>query len=234
MIYPRPGAERGAEKFAWLDSRHTFSFGHYHDPAHMGFSALRVINEDVVNPGAGFDRHGHRDMEIVSYILEGSIEHADSTGNRFIVPAGEVQVMSAGSGIEHSEFNASQSQPLKFLQIWIQPNQLGTEPGYQQALIPQNGALTPLITPDGRNNSLAIKQDASIYRVQLAEDEELSLEVGDRAAYLHVVQGKVSINDSELVAGDGLGVSDLPTLKVQSKSNDFEALWFDLPASRLN
>jgi redox-sensitive bicupin YhaK (pirin superfamily) len=132
MIILRPANERGTANFGWLDSKHSFSFGRYYDPEHMGFSALRVINDDSVAPGAGFATHGHRDMEIISYVLQGSIAHKDSEGNVEVLPAGEFQLMSAGSGITHSEYNASQTDPLKFLQIWIQPNTLGSSPGYQQ------------------------------------------------------------------------------------------------------
>ncbi|KZZ46584.1 pirin, partial [Thalassolituus sp. HI0120] len=161
--------------FGWLNSQHSFSFGHYYDPKHMGFSALRVINDDSVAPGAGFDTHGHRDMEIISYVLEGAIEHKDSMGHSYIVPAGDVQRMSAGTGVTHSEFNHSKQHNLRFLQIWIQPNKLGITPGYQQQKIEQRGKLTPLVTPDGSDGSLSIQQDVSLYRVALNRGESLQL-----------------------------------------------------------
>ena len=161
MNYTRAANARGSVDFGWLQSQHTFSFGSYQDPAHMGVSVLRVINEDRVAPGAGFDTHGHRDMEIISYVRSGAIRHEDSMGHQFVLPAGEVQVMSAGSGVTHSEFNASNTEPLHFLQIWIEPNRLGTAPRYEQRQITQNGALTPLVTGDGRDGSLTMQQDAA-------------------------------------------------------------------------
>ena len=156
MIYHRPSYERGSANFGWLDSKHSFSFGNYYDPEHMGVSALRVINDDTVTPGAGFGKHGHRDMEIISYVLDGAIEHKDSQGNQFVVKAGEVQRMSAGTGITHSEFNHSEDDALRFLQIWIIPNEMGIEPEYEQKLIEQNGKMTPLASPDGVDGSLTI------------------------------------------------------------------------------
>ena len=228
MLYLRRADERGKANFGWLDSRHTFSFGHYYDPKHMGISALRVINDDTVAPGAGFDTHGHRDMEIISYVLSGAIEHEDSMGNRFVVPAGDVQRMTAGTGITHSEFNHSKTEELKFLQIWIIPNEKNLQPGYEQKAIHQSGPLTPLVTPDGRDGSLSVHQDASMYRLQLGAGEELTVTTNERVGYLHVIDGEVQANDNQLVGGDGLGVVDEP-LVVQAGSAGVTALWFDLP-----
>ena len=162
MLYIRRSESRGNVDFGWLRSRHSFSFGHYYDPKHMGFSVLRVINDDQVVAGAGFDTHGHRDMEIISYVSEGAMEHRDSEGNQYRIPAGEVQRMTAGSGITHSEYNASKTDQLKFIQIWIEPSQQGLHPDYEQAQITQAEQLTALVTPTGSGQSLRINQDASL------------------------------------------------------------------------
>jgi len=229
MYYFRPAQERGSTNFRWLKSRHTFSFRDYYDRKHMGFSVLRVINDDTISPGAGFDTHGHRDMEIVSYILEGSIEHADSEGNRFVVPAGEVQRMSAGTGITHSEYNHSTSQRLKFLQIWIEPNRQGIKPGYEQKSIIQDGRLTPLLTPDGRDGSLSLQQNASLFRLQLKNRESVELDTRKRPGYLHVIKGIASLNDNNsLTNGDGLGIYK-ENVQLRATTDDLIALWFDLP-----
>lgn len=236
MLYIRRANERGTANFGWLNSHHSFSFGHYYDPRHMGVSALRVINDDEVAPGAGFDTHGHRDMEIISYVLEGAIEHKDSMGNQFVVPAGEVQRMSAGTGITHSEFNHSSDQPLKFLQIWIQPNQLGIEPGYEQKAIEQKAPLTPLVTPDGRDGSLSIHQDADVFRLELnpegtTTDHQIDLQYKRACGYLHIIHGHAEIitNSQTLsfTAGDAIAVQN-ESLHVSSQGK-LIALWFDLP-----
>ncbi|BBM01944.1 pirin-like bicupin family protein [Microbulbifer sp. GL-2] len=230
MYYFRPAQERGSTNFGWLKSRHTFSFGHFYDRKHMGFSVLRVINDDTVSPGAGFDTHGHRDMEIISYILEGAIEHADSEGNRFVVPAGEVQRMSAGTGITHSEYNHSTSQRLKFLQIWIQPNRQGIKPGYEQKSIIQDERLTPLVTPDGRDGSLSLQQNASLYRLQLKSEENVDLDTSKRPGYLHVIEGIGSLNDDiNLMDGDGIGIYK-ENVQLRATGGGLIALWFDLPS----
>ncbi|MDF2180114.1 pirin family protein [Aliiglaciecola sp. CAU 1673] len=229
MDYIRPAVNRGRANFGWLDSRHTFSFGHYYDPKHMGLSALRVINDDQVRGGAGFDTHGHRDMEIISYVLEGALEHKDSTGNQFTIPAGDVQLMSAGSGIMHSEFNASKTDPVHFLQIWIQPNVRGTEPGYQQARIEQKGPLTPLVTPDGRDGTLSMHQDASLSRLILEANEQLTLEVGERSGYLHIISGQAKVQAQTFAAGDGIGITKSRQISLQAGTDGLHALWFDLP-----
>jgi quercetin 2,3-dioxygenase len=166
MITVRPAAERGTDNLGWPDSRHTFSFGHYYDPKHMGFGPLRVINEDRVRPGAGFETHGHRDMEIISYVLEGALEHKDSIGTGSVIRPGDVQVMSAGTGIRHSEFNHSQTEPVHFLQIWVLPDREGLPPRYDQKIFPRSGKsgqLRLVGSPDGRDGSIVIHQDVEIY-----------------------------------------------------------------------
>lgn len=227
MTYFRPSSERGNANFGWLDSKHSFSFGHYYDPKHMGVSVLRVINDDTVAPGAGFDTHGHRDMEIISYVLKGAIEHQDSMGNKFVVPAGEVQRMSAGTGITHSEFNHSNDEELKFLQIWIQPKITGLRPSYEQKRIEQSDKLTALVTPDGRQGSVSMHQDAFIYRLCLNSGEHFTL-TSERTGYLHIIEGGLLVNGQTLEAGDGLGVGE-QSLKVSAKEQGIVALWFDLP-----
>lgn len=230
MIYHRPAQDRGRANFGWLNSNHSFSFGHYYDPKHMGFSALRVINDDTVAAGAGFDTHGHRDMEIISYVLKGAIEHQDSMGNKYIVPAGDIQRMSAGTGVTHSEFNHSKSEELKFLQIWIEPDQKGIQPGYEQMAVKQNGKLTALVTPDGSNGSLHLQQDASVFRVVLEPEETIDLDVNSRTGYLHVIEGGGLFGDISVSAGDGVGLSE-EKLTLQGDAEGITALWFDLPAS---
>ena len=220
---------RGTANFGWLQSQHTFSFGSYYDPNRMGFSALRVINDDKVAPSAGFETHGHRDMEIISYVTQGSIAHKDSTGNEIVLPAGEFQLMSAGKGIFHSEFNASSNEPLHFLQIWIKPSELGGAPGYQQKHFPAHPGLSPVITPDGREGTLRIKQDAYLYQLQVSTDTSLSLPLhSHRAYYMHVVKGDARVNGQRLSPGDGLKVQAMTMLEVQATADLF-ALWFDLP-----
>ncbi|WP_261884054.1 pirin family protein [Vibrio pelagius] len=231
MITLRHANDRGTANFGWLDSKHTFSFGHYYDPKHMGFSALRVINDDLVKPGAGFDTHGHRDMEIISYVLEGVIEHKDSEGNVQTLPAGEFQLMSAGSGIYHSEYNGSQSEDLKFLQIWIQPNTSGNKPGYQQKYFGKNTGLTAIVTPDGRDGTLHIKQDASLFQLILEPGQSIELPIAnDRKVYVHQVTGQLSVDDVLLTSGDGAKIEAQSQLSFANQSNEsVTALVFDLP-----
>lgn len=229
MNYVRRAEERGTAKFGWLDSKHSFSFGRYYDPQHMGVSALRVINDDQVAPGAGFDTHGHRDMEIISYVLEGAVRHEDSMGNKFVVPAGDVQIMSAGTGVMHSEYNDSTESPVHFLQIWIQPREMGLKPGYGQKRIDQNGVLTPLVTADGREGSLVMNQDASLFRLKL--DGEGSIRIGamEQIRYLHVIAGELSVNGVTFGPGDAAGFETGVELDIESVG-DSEALLFELPA----
>lgn len=231
MIEVRAAAARGRANFGWLDSKHTFSFGHYYDPAHMGFSELRVINDDQVTPGAGFDTHGHRDMEIISYVLEGTIAHKDSAGNVKTLPAGEFQLMSAGRGIHHSEFNASDSDTLKFLQIWIQPNTLGGEPGYQQKDFGQEPGLTTIATPSGENGTLHIKQDAKLHQLILQPGTDLHLDiVPGRRIYIHQIDSELIVNDVVLTPGDGAKISGESELQLRNASDvAVKALVFDLP-----
>ncbi|MBB1317622.1 pirin family protein [Shewanella sp. SR43-4] len=231
MITLRLASERGKANFGWLDSKHSFSFGSYYDPEHMGFSALRVINDDSVTPGAGFATHGHRDMEIISYVLEGSIAHKDSEGNVEVLPAGEFQLMSAGSGISHSEYNASKTESLKFLQIWIQPNTLGNTPGYQQKNFAQAVGLTTIATPTGDKGTLQIKQNATLSQLILAPNSEITYQVAvGRKVYVHQVAGELSIDEQNLSAGDGAKLTDITTVTlVNPADTQSTALIFDLP-----
>ncbi|NHI02289.1 pirin family protein [Oceanimonas sp. MB9] len=229
MITIRNAHERGRASFGWLNSRHTFSFGHYYDPAHMGFSRLRVINDDSVAPGAGFETHGHRDMEIISYVLEGSIAHRDSSGNEKVLTTGEFQLMSAGRGILHSEFNPSTTQPLKFLQIWIEPEVSGGEPGYQQKDFGNEPALTLVVSPDGAEGSLVIKQDARLYQLWLEQGQESSLALtSGRRAWVQLVEGELSVNGERLAPGDGAAISNESRLDFTAL-RPVRALIFELP-----
>jgi redox-sensitive bicupin YhaK (pirin superfamily) len=229
MIQIRPSEERGPADHGWLRSRHTFSFAGYYDPRHMGVSALRVINDDRVAPGAGFATHSHQDMEIISYVKQGSIEHKDSMGNVERLPAGEFQLMSAGTGVTHSEYNPSDSEPLEFLQIWIQPNVLGIEPGYQQKRFPVNSGLQLIASPDARDGSLLLHQDASLYQLRLGAGETADHRpAAGRTVYVHVVDGEVEVDGEKLGEGDGATVSGLETIEFRGRT-EAEALVFDLP-----
>ena len=229
MIKIRRSDERGPANHGWLQSLHTFSFASYYDPRHMGVSALRVINDDVVTPGNGFGTHSHQDMEIISYVKKGSIEHKDSMGNVERLPAGEFQLMSAGKGITHSEYNPSDTESLEFLQIWIQPNVVGIEPGYQQKQFNTQKGLQLIASPDGREGSLLIHQDAFLYQLRLNSEQVAlhSLEPG-RLIYIHVVSGSVSINGERLSEGDGATVKEIDVVEFVDAEN-IEALVFDLP-----
>ena len=229
MIYLRRSHERGPSDLGWLQSRHSFSFGSYHDPDHMGVSVLRVINDDLVRPGAGFATHSHRDMEIISYVKQGTIEHKDSLGNVEVLPAGEFQLMSAGTGVTHSEYNPSDSEALSFLQIWIEPAVSGIAPGYQQKSFGRNQGLTPVVSPDGRDGTLRIHQDAWLYQLRLerGQGEQHPLAAG-RTGYVHVISGSLDVNGHHLEAGDGIGLSDLATIRFDAQEAT-EALFFDLP-----
>jgi quercetin 2,3-dioxygenase len=230
MITRRPAEERGRANFGWLDSRHSFSFGHYHDEAHMGFGPLRVINEDRVAPGAGFDTHGHRDMEILSYVLEGALAHKDSIGTGSVIRPGEVQRMSAGTGIQHSEFNPSKQSPVHFLQIWILPERTGLAPGYQQSAFPldERGRLHLVASRDGRDGSLTIHQDVDLSAGRLAAGDivETRLRAG-RLGWLQVARGAVTLNGAHLVTGDGAAIKDESALAIRAES-DAEILLFDM------
>lgn len=230
MIEVRKANERGKAHFGWLDSKHTFSFGHYYDPNHMGFSALRVINDDIVTPSAGFDTHGHRDMEIISYVLEGSIEHKDSRGNVETLPAGEFQLMSAGQGILHSEYNASATENLRFLQIWVEPKETGGSASYQQKDFGQNEGLTTIVTPDGSAGTLKIKQDAKLHQLILSAQTQLDFVPSSHRVYVHIVSGTLTINDTIVEAGDGVKITDISELVFSNKQQEtITALVFELP-----
>jgi redox-sensitive bicupin YhaK (pirin superfamily) len=212
MIRIRPRNERGRTKLDWLDSSHTFSFGDYYDPGHMGFRALRVINDDFVQPGKGFGTHSHRDMEIISLVLEGALEHKDSTGASSVIRHGDVQRMSAGTGITHSEWNHAREAKVHFLQIWILPEARGLKPGYEQKSIPEEtrrGRLVLLASRDGRDGSVTIHQDASLYGARLDPGQSVAhVILPGRHAWAHVARGAVTLNGRTLAAGDGAAVGD--------------------------
>jgi len=231
MIYLRPAAERGHANHGWLDTWHTFSFARYYDPRYMGVSALRVINDDTVAPAAGFGTHGHADMEIISYVLSGGLEHKDSMGVGTVIRPGEVQRMSAGTGVTHSEYNASDEEPVNFLQIWIQPNVYGIEPGYEQKAFHDelNGRLRLVASPDGRDNSLSIHQDACLYAVRLKQAEQVTHRVAaGRSTYVHVARGEASLNDIDLAGGDGVALQQEENIRIVARG-EAEILLFDLP-----
>ena len=232
MVEIRRAAERGHAQHGWLDSWHSFSFADYHDPAHMGYSALRVINEDRIQPGTGFGTHGHRDMEIISYVLEGAIGHKDSMGTGSSIVPGDVQRMSAGRGVQHSEFNHAKDGVTHFLQIWIEPNVRGIAPGYEQKhfeAADKRGRLRLVASPDGADGSVTIHQDARIYAalVEGAESARHALAPG-RKAYVHVARGNLNVNGTPLAAGDALKASGVAEI-VLEKGAGAEALLFDLP-----
>ncbi|MFB9217142.1 pirin family protein [Vibrio sinaloensis] len=231
MITLRHSEDRGRANFGWLDSKHTFSFGNYYDAQHMGFSALRVINDDIVQPGAGFDTHGHRDMEIISYVLEGTIDHKDSEGNVQTLPAGEFQLMSAGKGIYHSEYNGSDSENLRFLQIWIQPNTFGQQPGYQQKDFGHQPGLTTIATPSGENGTLHIKQDATLHQLILEPNQSLELNIAtERKLYVHQVKNTAQIDGIQIQPGDGAKIEAVTKIKFHNPTNAIStSLVFELP-----
>ena len=228
----RRAQERGHVNHGWLDSYHTFSFGSYYDPEHMGFSNLRVINDDTVAPGGGFSTHSHEDMEIISYVLEGGLEHKDSMGNGSVMRPGDVQRMSAGTGVTHSEYNHSPDEPVHFLQIWLLPNQAGVEPGYEQRSFPledRRGKLILLVSPDGRDGSITSHQDALVYGTLLEDGQHLnhSLTSGHKA-YVHVATGSADVNGHVLSAGDAIAIEDHGEIQLLG-IHDSELLIFDLP-----
>jgi redox-sensitive bicupin YhaK (pirin superfamily) len=233
MLILRPSAERGYADHGWLKSFHSFSFAGYLDPAHMGFGNLRVINEDRIAPGTGFGTHGHRDMEIISYVMSGAIGHKDSIGNGASIPPGDVQRMSAGSGIMHSEFNHAADSQTHFLQIWIEPNQRGIAPGYEQKSFPdaeKRGKLRLVASPDGANGSVTIHANARLYAGLLDGPEQVTMPLDPaRKFYVHLVRGALQVNGQQLKAGDAAKLEGESRLHLSS-GHDAEVLVFDLEA----
>jgi redox-sensitive bicupin YhaK (pirin superfamily) len=232
MVTVRNAENRGFADHGWLHSRHSFSFGSYYDPEHMGISNLRVINEDRVAPGGGFSTHGHRDMEIVSYVLSGALEHKDNLGNGSVIRPGDVQRMSAGTGVLHSEYNHSGDAAVHFLQIWLEPNRLDAEPGYAQKRFPleeRRGRLRLLVSPDGRNGSISANQNALLYGALLEAGEAVQQALAEgRQAYLQVARGSVLLNGQALSAGDGAHVQAERVIRIEA-TDSAEVLLFDLP-----
>jgi quercetin 2,3-dioxygenase len=232
MIVRRPAEDRGHANHGWLDSHHSFSFADYYDPAHMGFGPLRVINEDRVQPGMGFGTHGHRDMEIISYVLEGQLSHKDNMGNGSIIAPGDVQRMSAGRGVLHSEFNPSTADGVHFLQIWIEPAQTGIAPSYEQARVERaakRGRFALLAAPAGQGGAVVIHQDAKLYAGLFdgAESAVHAVAPG-RRAYVHVARGAANVNGVPLGAGDAVRIEDETEVRIDA-GRDAEVLLFDLP-----
>src|SRR5687768_5911819 len=232
MTEIRRAQERGHAQHGWLDSFHSFSFADYYDPGHMGFGPLRVINEDRVQPGRGFGTHSHRDMEIISYVLAGSLAHRDSMGNGSVIRPGDVQRMSAGTGVAHSEYNGSDSEPVHFLQIWIEPAERGIAPGYEEKRFDESskrGQLRLIASPDGRDGSVTIHQDANLYAALVDGDEVVQHAARPgRKTYVHVVRGEVTVNGNPLAHGDALKLSGEQAVRLE-KGRDAEVLLFDLP-----
>jgi len=231
MIRVRKAADRGGADHGWLQTAHTFSFSSYYDPEHMGFRALRVINEDRVRPSQGFGEHGHRDMEIITYVLSGALEHRDSVGNATVLRAGEMQRMTAGKGIRHSEANPSADEPVHFYQIWLFPEREGLEPSYEQKAFPDEGERNQwrlAVSPDGRDGSLRIHQDASIHLATLDEGKSLTRPIEEgRSAWLQVLRGSVALRDQTLEAGDGAAIADESLIAIRAERPS-ELMLFDL------
>jgi redox-sensitive bicupin YhaK (pirin superfamily) len=231
MLTIRKAGERGHADHGWLDTHHTFSFADYYDPKHMGFGPLRVINDDTVAGGGGFPPHGHRDMEIISYVIEGALAHKDSMGNGSVIKPGDVQRMSAGPGVRHSEYNDSKTEPVHFLQIWIQPKAAGLPAGYEQKFFSEDdkrGVLRLVASPDGAEGSVRIQQDVRMYASVLEGDQAVQLTIASgRKGWLHVVTGAVLVNGHSLEAGDGLAIEGEEALRVSSGSKG-EVLLFDM------
>ena len=231
MITLRQSSDRGHANHGWLDSYHTFSFANYYDPNHMGFRALRVINEDWVQSGKGFGTHGHRDMEIITYVLDGVLEHKDSLGNGAVITPGEVQRMSAGTGIMHSEFNPSQTEAVHLLQIWILPDRQGLQPSYEQrafGLEERQGKLRLIAARDGREGAVTIHQDVDLYSAVLQKGDRVSYQLQpNRYGWLQVAKGEVNLNGNALKAGDGVALSEAESLKIGTDTSA-EILLFDL------
>lgn len=229
MIYVRKAEERGHANHGWLDSWHTFSFASYHDANFMGFSALRVINEDVIDGGQGFGTHPHKDMEILTYVLSGTVEHQDSMGNKEQIPAGEFQIMSAGTGVRHSEYNASESEPLHLYQIWIIPERTGIEPRYDQRRFPDVQGRQLVLSPDAREGSLKVFQDMTLSRWVMAagEQDNVAIDAG-RRIWIQVVKGDVTVNGNAITTSDALAIWDESALTIEA-SSAAEVLLYDLP-----
>ncbi|HJW45518.1 MAG TPA: pirin family protein [Lysobacter sp.] len=232
MMQIRKSEERGRAEHGWLSSRHTFSFAEYRDPRHMGFGPLRVINEDKVQGGQGFGTHGHQDMEIISYVLDGALEHRDSMGNGSVLRYGDVQRMSAGTGVRHSEFNHSPSERVHFLQIWVIPEKGGLQPGYEEKHFDpssKRGQLRLVVSPDGRDGSLRMNQDAFLFATLVDGDEHVEHTLApNRQGYVHVARGTLKVNGVELRAGDALRIDQEQRITLDQGS-DAEVLLFDLP-----
>jgi len=232
MLTVRKAGERGHANHGWLDTWHTFSFADYQDPRQMGFGPLRVINDDTVQPGQGFGTHGHRDMEIITYVLEGALEHKDSMGNGSIIRPGNVQRMSAGTGVRHSEFNPSREERVHFLQIWIEPNRTGVQPGYEEkqfGTVEKERQLRLIASPDGREGSVAIHQDARVYASVLDGKDAVAHRLAPgRRAYVHVARGAIKVNGLELNGGDGAKITGESKIEF-SEAKQAELLLFDLP-----
>ena len=231
MIVLRRATERGHADHGWLDSYHSFSFADYYDPRHMGFGALRVINEDRVQPGRGFGTHGHRDMEIISYVLEGGLAHKDSMGNGSVIRPGDVQRMSAGTGVTHSEFNASDKEPVHFLQIWIEPAARGIRPSYEEKKFDdasKRGRLRLIASPDGRDGSVTIHQDAFLYAALIDAAESVAFDSRPgRKVYVHVIRGAVEVNGQPLSGGDAIKLTGESAVRI-TNGREAEILLFDL------
>lgn len=233
MITIRKSNERGASNFGWLDSKHSFSFGQYYDPSNMGFGKLRVINEDIVEGGAGFGTHPHDNMEIISYVLDGALAHKDSLGTGSVIRPGDVQRISAGTGIAHSEFNASEKDPVRFLQIWVLPEERGLEPSYEQKSFPaeqRKGRLQLVGARDGRDGALTIHQDLNLFVANLETGNEVSHVLRPRRkAWIQVTRGAVTVNGTPIVQGDGAAMTDEAEVRIAANDNA-EVLLFDLGA----
>ena len=231
MLAIRHAEQRGLASLTWLHSRHTFSFGEYHDPEFMGFGPLRVINEDKVQPGQGFSTHGHQDMEIISYVLDGALEHKDSIGTGSVISPGDVQRMTAGTGVRHSEFNHSNSKIVHFLQIWILPQQIGLKPGYEQKMFSREekqGVFCLVGSQNGRDGSVTIHQDVDLYVTLLQDGDELSYELAaNRKAWVQVAGGTVDMNGNQLAQGDGVAIEGVGTITLAG-TPDAEVLLFDM------
>jgi len=233
-VVVRPSAERGHAQHGWLDSRHSFSFADYYDERHMGFGPLRVINEDRIEPSAGFPTHPHRDMEIISYVISGALRHKDSMGSVSVIRPGDVQLMSAGTGVRHSEYNDSASEPAHFLQIWLMPDENGAPPRYEQktfAATEKAGKLRLVVSPDGREGSLTARVDAELYATRLETGERVThpLKPG-RLAWAQIVDGGAIVNGAEVAAGDGVAIEAADTVTIAAGSQGTELLLFDMAA----